>query len=61
MDFLFCYNDLTCHFDNFKNLFTGSKHPTEVVEVCQYYETQRFELPDYCVVKLQPPRRRSEF
>lgn len=61
MDFLLCYTNLTCHFDNFKDLLTGTKYSPEVADVCQYYEQQKLKLPEYCITKVSPPRQRNEF
>jgi len=61
MDFLLCYVNLSCHFDNFKDYLTRPKYPAEVAEICSYFEEQKLKLPEYCITKVQLPRRRSEF
>ena len=63
LDFLFCVNNLTCHFDTLKEQLSGPKYPSDVAEICYYFENQKVELPEYCKWKSQsnPPRRRNEF
>ena len=60
---LICGYNLFCHIDNVKSEYMRSKYPPDVAELCQYFEDQKSELPDYCKWNDKPfiPRRRSEF
>lgn len=60
---LFCGYNLFCHLGNFKDQFSRPKYPPDVAVLCQYFEEQKSELPEYCKWGDTPkqPRRRSEF
>jgi len=60
-DILFCGWSISCHFKNLQDIINGSKYPSEVVEICGYYEEQKIKLPEYCKVESKPVRRRNEF
>jgi hypothetical protein len=61
-EILTCGYNIFCHFDNINDL-NRPKYPPDVVQLCQYFEDQKSELPDYCKWPDKPfiPRRRSEF
>jgi hypothetical protein len=63
IDILFCGYNLSCQFDFIKDQLSRPKYPPDVALVCQYFEEQKSELPQYCKWKSEPfiPRRRSEF
>jgi hypothetical protein len=63
IDFLICGLNLTCQFDSIKNQFSRSKYPPDVAQLCQYFEEQKTDLPDYCKWgdEPKPPRKRNEF
>lgn len=61
IDFFICSLNISCHFDNIKQQMVRSKYPTEVADVCKYYEEQKIQLPEYCIVNISPPRKRNEF
>lgn len=58
-----CGYNFFCHVDNLKHNFTRPKYPPDVAVLCQYFEEQKTELPEYCKWgdAPKPPRRRSEF
>ncbi len=58
-----CGYNIFCHIRNVNHQLNGPKYPPDVAVVCQYFDEQKVELPDYCKWKTQnnPPRRRSEF
>jgi hypothetical protein len=58
-----CGYNFFCHIDNLKYNFSRPKYPPDVAQICQYFENQKSELPDYCKWNDKPfiPRRRSEF
>jgi hypothetical protein len=60
---LICGYNLFCHIDNIKSEYMRPKYPPDVAQLCQYFEDQKSELPDYCKWNDKPftPRRRSEF
>lgn len=59
IDLLFCGYNLSCHLNNLK----GPKYPSEVAEICYYFEKQKEQLPEYCKWTNQPSpvRKRNEF
>lgn len=63
LEFLFCANNLSCQFGNLKNQLTRPKYPPDVAILCQYFEEQKSELPEYCKWKSETkqPRKRNEF
>lgn len=61
VDLLLCGWSLSCHFRNLQDIISGPKYPSEVAEICQYFDKQRIELPDYCKFEVKPVRRRNEF
>jgi hypothetical protein len=62
-EILFCGYNLSCQFDNINYILGRPKYPPDVATLCQYFEQQRAELPEYCEWKneIKQPRRRSEF
>lgn len=62
-DYLLCGINLICHFDNIRYQVQRPKYPEDVAIICQYFEEQKSELPEYCKWKSETfkPRRRSEF
>jgi hypothetical protein len=62
LDYILCGMIISCHLNNLKYNIGRPKYPPDVVELCQYFESQKTELPDYCKWedKPKPPRRRSE-
>lgn len=63
IDILFCGISIGCHISNIEMMIDRPKYPQDVALLCQYFEEQKSELPDYCKFKSEPfvPRRRSEF
>lgn len=64
LELLFCANNLTCHFSTLRDQLSRPKYPPDVAVLCQYFEEQKSELPQYCEwgdKPKTPPRRRSEF
>ena len=63
IDLIICSYNLFCHLDNIKNQFSRPKYPPDVAVLCQYFEEQRSELPEYCKWENESklPRRRNEF
>jgi hypothetical protein len=63
IDLLFCGFNLTCQFNSINHQLSRPKYPPDVAQLCQYFEQQKVELPEYCKWndKPKPPRRRSEF
>jgi hypothetical protein len=61
-EILLCWWNLNCHFNNIR-YSQRPKYPPDVAMLCQYFEDQKVELPEYCEWKseITPPRRRSEF
>ena len=62
LEFLMC-GTIRCQYNIVKDLVSGPKYPSDVAHLCQYFEDQKTELPDYCKWHDQPfiPKRRSEF
>jgi hypothetical protein len=62
-DFLFCGFNLSCQYHSIQQYFDTPKYPTDVAMICQYFEEQKAEFPDYCKWKsdVQLPRKRNEF
>lgn len=60
---ILCGYSLSCQVDNIKDHFVRPKYPPDVVQLCQYFEEQKSELPAYCKWgdEPKPPRRRSDF
>lgn len=60
---ILCGYNLFCHMGNLKDNLTRPKYPPDVAVLCQYFEEQKSELPEYCKWKSETfkPRRRSEF
>jgi hypothetical protein len=60
---LICGYNIFCHTDSFRSEYLRPKYPPDVAQLCQYFEDQKSELPDYCKWNDKPliPRRRSEF
>jgi uncharacterized protein YozE (UPF0346 family) len=63
LDFIFCANNLTCHINGIFDQLSRPKYPRDVAPLCQYFEEQKSELPEYCKWgdEPKPPRKRSEF
>lgn len=63
LQFLICSYNIFCHIDNIMNEYSRPKYPPDVALVCQYFEEQKTELPDYCKWHDEPfvPKRRSDF
>jgi hypothetical protein len=61
IDLLLCNMNLSCHFDNLKQQLSESKYPKEYVEICQFLEWEKVELPEYCKVEQKPVRKRNDF
>lgn len=63
IDLLFCGFNLSCGVSTILDMTRQPKYPPDVAVLCQYFEEQKSELPDYCEWKsnVKPPRRRSEF
>ncbi|WJZ48241.1 hypothetical protein [Synechococcus phage DSL-LC02] len=60
MEIVFCGYNLFCHI---RNIEFRPKYPPDVAVLCQYFEEQKSQLPDYCKWKseVKPPRNRNEF
>jgi len=60
---LLCGYNLSCHIGNVRDQFTQPKYPPDVAVICQYFEDQKAQLPDYCKwqTNANPVRRRSDF
>lgn len=60
---LLCGYNIFCHLNNAVDVLTRPKYPQDVAVLCQYFEEQKAELPEYCEWKseIKPPRRRNEF
>jgi hypothetical protein len=63
IDILLCGYNISCHFNNINYYYGRPKYNPDVVQICQYFEEQKVELPDYCKWQdnIQKPRTRSEF
>jgi hypothetical protein len=63
LELLFCGYNISCHFKSINDYITRPKYPPDVAQLCQYFEEQKTELPDYCKWgdNPKPPKRRSEF
>jgi hypothetical protein len=63
VEVIICGYNIFCHIDNLSFQFQRPKYPPDVAQLCQYFEDQKSELPDYCKWNDKPfiPRRRSEF
>lgn len=63
INLLICGMNIACHLRNVNYTIQKPKYPPDVAQICQYFEEQKKELPDYCKWednKVQP-RRRSDF
>lgn len=62
-DFIFCGMIISCHLNNIKDNIIRPKYPPDVTQLCEYFEEQKTELPDYCKWgdEPKPPRKRNEF
>mgnify|MGYP006291717293 CR=1 FL=1 len=62
LEFLMC-GTISCQYQVIKESIYGPKYPPDVAHLCQYFEEQKTELPDYCKWHDQPfiPKQRSEF
>ena len=60
---LFCGNNIFCGVRTIQDSIESPKYPPDVANLCQYFEDQKAEIPDYCKWKTESfvPRRRSEF
>jgi hypothetical protein len=63
IDYIICGINIFCHVDNLKHQLQGQKYPPDVAQLCQYFEEQKTELPDYCKWEneVKPLKRRNEF
>lgn len=63
VEMFLCGYNVFCQIDNLKYHFERPKYPPDVAQLCQYFEDQKTELPDYCKWKsdVKLPRRRSDF
>jgi hypothetical protein len=63
LEILLCGYNITCGFKAIHDMISEPKYPPDVAQICQYFEDQKSELPEYCKWKKQSftPRRRSEF
>ena len=60
---LICGYNIFCHINIVKSEYSRPKYPPDNAIICQYFEEQKAELPDYCKWNDKPfiPRLRSEF
>mgnify|MGYP003336025557 FL=1 len=60
---IICGYNIFCQIDSIKDHFSRPKYPPDNAMVCQYFEDQKAELPDYCKWHDKPfiPKRRNEF
>ncbi len=63
IEYMLCGINIACHIDNLNYQLQKQKYPPDVAQLCQYFEEQKTELPDYCKWgdEPKPPKRRSEF
>jgi hypothetical protein len=63
IELVICGYNIFCHANNFRHQFFRDKYPPDVAQLCQYFEDQKSELPDYCNWHDKPftPKRRNEF
>ena len=60
---IICGYNIFCQVDSIRYQFARPKYPPDVAHLCQYFEEQKTELPDYCKWHDEPfvPKRRSDF
>ena len=63
LELLFCGYNLSCHFRTIDSFSGIEKYPKDHYVVCQYFDENKLEKPEYCYHKhnIKQPRRRSEF
>jgi len=53
-EYVLCGMNITCHLDNIRS-HARPKYPPDVAQLCQYFEDNNSQLPDYCKWQEDPP------
>lgn len=63
IEVMLCGYNIFCHLNNVNETLSRPKYPSDVAQLCVYFEQQKAELPDYCFYKstVKPPRHRNEY